>query len=236
MATEWNRLKREVKNNFTSANVRKGITNLTNGVVEVFNSLVIQPGAKFISKYSNNADAVVIGQHELGGDTVEGVSIRRADGSLAFWTYGSSFVSIWDRQGNIVLSDDAQSGNGVARPWLEYRTIRTAELTTPPDVTTSATFVSHYTTSGYRQHPKIQVEVATYATSSSTLEIEIYNPGTSTSLATSGTVSGGQIITITATHDDIDFGDFFKYDLRVRRISGAGNVGFTPLVTTARQS
>lgn len=58
------------------------------------------------------------------GTHQQGQLLRRQDGSLAFSVFASQgsgvnqFAALWDASGNIILSDDAASGSGLARPYL----------------------------------------------------------------------------------------------------------------------
>src|SRR5689334_542238 len=132
MAGEWQKLKRDVKQTFSSANFKKGIERLSTTIAEIFTGLTVNPGAFFRSIYANGIDSLFIGRHDDGdGNDVEGMYISRPNGSLVFWTFGNSagqdgFWAFYDMAGNIILSADVVSGQGLARPWLPYTFVRTA--------------------------------------------------------------------------------------------------------------
>lgn len=242
MASEWQKLRRDVKNNFTSANVRKGIQVFGKGLIDIFIGLVLHPGAYLRSLYTNGNESVFIGTHEVAGQEVEGVIIRRPSGALSFWSYGTtaqdSFWSFWDRQGNIVLSDDADSGTGLARPWLTYNTVRTSTLNNPPDTTTSTTFVAHHTISGWMQHPKISAYLYVVSTTSpftDNAQVQLRDPTSGAVIAQSGSINNNYTI-LEGVHPNFMFGGFFRYDLEIRRTSGSGSVGVTPLAVVGRQT
>lgn len=243
MATEWQKMKRDVKGAFTSGNSRKGFQSLGKGLVDIFIGLVLHPGSYLSSLYSNGQESLFIGQHNVAGQDVEGLIIRRPNGSLTFWAYGSTvtgdaFWSFWDKSGNIVFSDDAASGTGLARPWIPYNTFRTSLLQTPQDVTSSTSYVTHQTVVGYMQHPRIQINAYLASATSpftDTSQIRLVNPTGGAILATSSAVAN-DYVWITANHPDFEFGKWFKYDIQIRRVSGSGSVGFTVLTTNGVQT
>src|SRR5689334_6620819 len=58
------------------------------------------------------------------GSGYRGTVINRAGGSTAFAIYGtgsgslSGFVGLYDRSGNYIVTDDAASSRGLARPYI----------------------------------------------------------------------------------------------------------------------
>lgn len=70
---------------------------------------------------SAGVEIVYIGPSATAGHQT--FAFRRSDGSPVFTiqldvTSGTDFWALWDRSGQIVVSDDVQSGHGLARPWL----------------------------------------------------------------------------------------------------------------------
>lgn len=92
--------------------------------------------------------------------------LRRADGTLALAMYDPApgfggfqqFLALLDRAGNVILSDDTDSGQGLARPYIPgsfYRT-RFADMSV---ATTSASFETMWGATLYKQHPQLVVGV-----------------------------------------------------------------------------
>lgn len=231
MANEWQKLRREIKNTFSSANARRALDRISQGTIDVFNGIILHAGTYFKSLYQNSNEAVYIGRHTLAGEDVEGVIIRRPNGSLVFWAYGKpnedSFWSWWDKTGNIVVSDDAQSGQGIARPWLSYHHTVYSNFSTPPTLTSSSTYAPHYVISGYMQHPKVKLSVFTYAPSSGTVQVRLRDATSGTVIAESSIVGNSTWIDLVGNHPNYTFGAWFKYDLEVRMVSGVSPSGAT---------
>lgn len=90
----------------TSATIEKGGLTLLNDA--------------FIRMVDDNDDEIVyIGPDDQGKQII---SIRREGGSWVLYTYtavgGLQFWALTDNLGRIIVSDDAESGTGLARPWL----------------------------------------------------------------------------------------------------------------------
>jgi hypothetical protein len=119
--------------------------------------------------------------------------LYRADGSLALSMYDpdptvtgyQQFLAVWDRGGSVVLSDDTNSGQGMARPYLSGG-FEPARFTDFAYSTTSATFetVAHqYVT---KQQPRLQVRVqASMDTAATTGEVRVLVDGTQLGSTTS---------------------------------------------------
>jgi hypothetical protein len=239
--TEWMKLRKDVKNAFTSANSRVPYQKIAAGVLKISNSLQVLAGAFMRFSYIDQTDGIYMGSNIMfTGEATEGIYIRRNNGSTAFTSltrvsdhYG--FTGIWDKGGQIVLSDDANSG-GLARPWIPHTFATTTELTVPPSTrqTASTTDVTLVNTITYLQHPRMVMWAYVYIqTGGSTAEVKVKDVTAGTTLWT-GTSSGGYI---NPTFDiPGDFGDSHQIDITVRRASGSNNVGITVLSLHGRQS
>ena len=241
MSSEWNQMKRDVKNAFTSANLRTGMAKIGAKVIEITGSLIMNAGAMLAAKYTNNVNALWIGKSSYNGQEVGQIAMRRYDDTVCLQVFGgeneAGFFSIQDRNGSIIVSDDGVTGQGLARPWLPYEYVRTSALTNPVDKSTSTTFAPHHTTFGYQQHPRITVFGFLWMAAGDSGEVRIFAPGSSVVVATSGVVTGSKWVTLEGPHDGYVFGDFFQYDIEVRRSAGAGTgVGFTPVMIYGKQS
>lgn len=238
IATEWNKLQRDVKNAFTSANARKRMERIGTRVIEITGSLIMNAGAMLAAKYANGVNALWVGQAQYEGTTVGQVAVRRYDGSTAMQVFGGEgvpgYFSIQDREGNIIMSDDGATAKGLARPWLPYHFVDYTEIATPVHTTTSTGFAKHHAIFGQSQHPKITMMGYVAASGSDTAEVRIVDSGSGEIIATSGAVAGW--VTLTANHPNYLFGQDFWYDIEVRRVAGTAPVGFTPVRVYGRQT
>lgn len=240
MASEWNKLRRDVKNAFTSANLRTGMAKIGARVIEITGTLALNAGATLVARYTNGRSALWIGQSLFNGTPVGQLIIRRFDGSTALQVFGGTgepgYFSIHDRTGNIIMSDDAGSSIGLARPWLPYHTVDYWHITQPVHTSNNSTFAKHHAVMGQAQHPKITI----FGYMSSTVgtdvsEVRLVDNGNGNVLATASS-TGSNWVTLTANHPDYEFGRDFWYDIEVRRVSGSGNVGYTPTRAYGRQT
>lgn len=243
MASEWNQVKRDVKNAFTSANLRTGMAKIGAKVIEVTGQLALNAGATLISRYANNNVSMLVGKHTSGDRDIQGFYFRRPDGTLAMWAWGDEdnegFLSIYDKQGHTIFGDDGASGQGLARPYIPYNVVRTSDLITAPTVNTTTTFQGHVTVAGYSQHPKIHLRCYLYVTGNDVAQVRLYDPDTSTAMFTSGNIAAtdNPFLDILVPHTEYGFGEYFKYDVEARRVSGTGaGVGVSVLITEGRQS
>lgn len=140
---------------------------------------------RMLSKAVNGVTQFYLGPSGavLGDGSVQQIlSVRRADGTrvLLLWDAFpaadgtlNQALSWIDRGGNIVISDDTDSGQGIARPYLPaafYRK-RYADLTVS---TTSTTFETLWEARIYKQQPRLEVGArATMETSGDTGETRV---------------------------------------------------------------
>lgn len=240
MASEFNRLRKDVKNAFTSANLRTGMAKIGAKTIEITGELILNAGAALRAQYVNGVNAFSVAQGYYNSHPISQVAIKRFDGSMVFQVFGgeleSGYFSIQDRLGNIIISDDGVTGAGLARPWLPYHWVRTADITSPKDLSTSTTFAAHHTTMGEVQHPKIRITGYVVCNGSDVAEVRLRDPGSGTVIWTSGNVTSGWLVK-EGNHPNYNFADDFQYDIEVRRVSGTSTgVGFTPVYIYGRQS
>lgn len=241
LASEWNRLRRDVKGAFTSANLRTGMAKIGAKVIEITGQLILNAGAKLIAKYDNNVDAFLVDQAFLDGQPVGRVMIQRYDGTRLFEVFGGptepGFFYFKDRNANIIFSDDAVSEVGLARPWIPYNVTRTKLFGLPDDLITSSTYTAVQTIHGQMQHPKMKFIYWPYILGSDVAQYRLRNPDTGTVLYESANLPASAVgQNVTASHENYVFGNDFKYDLEVRRVSGTGSVGATISYAMGRQS
>lgn len=239
MASEWNQLKRDVKNAFTSSNLRTGMAKIGAKAIEITGSLMLNAGATLVSRYDNGVSALRVGPAVYNGLPVGQVIVKRFDGSTAMQVFGgqgvAGFFSIHDKDGNILFSDDSASGQGIGRPWLPYTWQRYYHLTSPVDLSTSTSFATHHVIFGQQQHPRIQIMGYVQCNGSDLAEVRLYSNG-GTLIDTTGTVGTGWVY-LEGPHEDYEFAKEFSYNIDVRRVSGTSTgVGFTIVKAEGRQT
>lgn len=123
--------------------------------------LLIQ-GGQLRAQSSTGVEQLYVGPISYAGVPAgTGWIVRRYTGSPVLTLEGSDperqFLAIRDGQGNIVFSDDAVSGQGLARPWLPV-TWAGSDYTQWPG-TTSGSFASVLETALPRQQPQIFMRI-----------------------------------------------------------------------------
>lgn len=242
MATEWAKLKRDIKSTFTSANSKPAYQKIAASLLNVASGLVVLAGAYFRFVYNNGNTGMYMGAFEVGGEPSEGMVVYKASGNAAFLSYsrvsdGTGFTGIYDGEGNIVVSDDALNGAGLATPWIPLTFAPTAELTAPPSnrVTSSTSDTVIYSAYIPLQHPKLRLNAyIDIVVGGSTVNYKVKNVATGVTLL-SGTTSGGYI-TDDFEIDELNYCANHQLDITIRRASGSGDVGITVLSLTGRQS
>jgi hypothetical protein len=237
MGTEWQDMKRNVKNLFTSANYRRALQQIGATGLKVYKSLEMQAGSFMSFKYENGSIGMWLGRHTTGSEDVDGMFIRRADGSIAFWIHSHTvgdggFTAIYDKNQNIIFSDDGDSGQGIARPWIPYSFVNSTELTSPPAARqTSATTDTALVTAQINvQHPRLRMLAYVLNPGSGTNEVKVKNNTTGETLY-SQTYAGLNpgFVDVTMDIGSSNWADMIIVDVTCRRSAGAGAVGITVL-------
>lgn len=175
-----------------------------------------------------------------------GMILWREDGSIALALYDpdpdpggpgdyKQFLAIYDRAGNIVQSDDTDSGQGLARPFIGGGFAR-ARFADWGVSTTSGTFETLWETRLYKQQPRLEVGYrASMDTAATTGEVRVLVDGVqlgatsseafaiSTRIAGPGAIAGGHM-------------QFVTVAIQARRTSASGALRVEPLYWTGRQS
>lgn len=164
------------------------------------------------------------------GSYQPGMIVRRNDGTIALQLYDpipsagdyNQFLAWRDRVGNIVVSDDTDSGTGLARPYVPIGMQR-ANMAEMPK-TASASFVDLELGDFYRQHPKaIALVNAGCDASGTTGEVQVLvddQPvGSPISLAFAVGVNVVGPFAVPGTHMSSH-----RIKVQARRTAGTGNV------------
>jgi hypothetical protein len=155
-------------------------------------------------------------------------SLRRDDGTAAIelGTTGSGdqFWAGWDRAANVVLSDDAAAGQGLARPWLPHPVINV--LSTEIPTTSSATYIAMQSSGQViKQQPYAELEALVLSTGGGIGNARFTCNGSpigSVMPVTSGLFAWQAIQTVALPGN---YNDRVRLELEVQRTNGAGAVG-----------
>lgn len=235
--TEWLKMKQDVKQAFTSANSRVPYQKFAAGIMKVSSSLEVLAGAFIKLLWSNGNDGAFFGRFSLGGQDQDGMILYDRDNGFALTSFsrvsdGYGYTAIYDKQGNIVVSNDAGSGEGLARPWIAYGFGNTSELVSPPTSRQNSTATDAAVVSALIpvQHPYLNLRAYVYNPGGGTNEVKVKDITHGTTLFTktyAGTNYG--FITETFALSSASFGDDVQLDVTIRRSAGSGAVGITVL-------
>lgn len=164
----------------------------------------------------------------LGAQNKYFLSIRRDDGTVAIeigtTAGGDQFWAGWDRAQNIVLSDDATAGQGLARPWLAPPVVPV--LSTAIPTTNSASYISLQSTGQViKQQPYVELEVLVLSTGGGIGNVRFTCNGSP--IGTVIPVTSGLFAWQTIQTEALpgNYNDRVRLELQAQRTNGAGAVG-----------
>lgn len=174
------------------------------------------------------------------GTPQRGWSIRRADGTYALAMYDAfpgdgspatyrQALNWYDRVGNVVLADDTDGGQGLARPYLPWQWTSSKDDVTVPAATALNTWLETHTLAGPRQHPKMVVGLSATAPSGTNGQVQVVAGSTVLAGPTSFTGAGGgaqpsYVFTLPAgSHLDLTY-----LAIQGRRTAGSGAITIRP--------
>lgn len=184
---------------------------------------------------SNGTVVAMIGNlAEVAGEGQQGFWLGRPglSTSQAISVFGTGeggdlgFVGLWDRAGVYIVTDDAESGQGLARPYLS---MTMGDFLTVPPTITSGTFVDVAVGLAAIHHPVLVANVLVYSSTGVTTG--------EAQLAINGTPVGTPISIAGGEFGSRDIGPFElgparpAYDqlvgisVQARRTAGAGQIG-----------
>lgn len=177
------------------------------------------------------------------GSAQQGWIVRREDGSTALALYDPDpasggffqFLALYDRAGNIVMSDDTDSGQGLARPYVPgtFHRTRYADFSVS---TVSGTWETLWDTYLPKQHPRLAVGYrASMDTSGTSGEVRVM-VGTTQVGAT--TAEGFAITTRDIGPAPVPGGhmETLRVEIQARRLSTSGALRVEPLYVRGVQS
>lgn len=179
-----------------------------------------------------NGDLVVklgsLGFNYDDGTPQQGAELRYEDGTAALTVWNPNAHSVADRQyvglwngGNLIVSSDANSGFGLARPWLPIAFQR-ADVASWAQ-TTSAAYVGLVEAWTHQQHPWFEARIAVTGNVGTTGDARVTVDG----------VAVGDPVLFDGTNASVQvrsarvvgaFGQQRQVMLEVRRLTGAGSV------------
>lgn len=166
------------------------------------------------------------------------LTIRRDDGTVAFeigtTLSGAQFWSNWDRAGNIVASDDAVSGNGLARPWLSIPAVNVLSTSIP--MSNSASYISTQS-SGWvlGQQPYLELQCLLRSDSGGAGNARYTVNGSPVGSTMSIGAGAFSWQAAQAIANPVGYNAYMRVELQVQLTNGVGSVGGV-LVATQRQS
>lgn len=225
MAGEWQKTQRDIKNLFTSANVRKALTQVSTGALDILGTLNILPGGRLNAQYSNGNSAMYIGPVSDGNAQGEGVILRRGDGSEVLYLEGfsdeDSTFRITDKNEAIILADD--ENGGLAHPYIPHPFSTVVNM--PSNSTGS--FVTVQKTWIQKQHNRIHLSIE-YDITATTGEINIVVEGGSadgTVLALANLPTGSGTEEIGPVDLPGEYLETYYILVQTRVDTGSGDVG-----------
>lgn len=199
-------------------------------------------GGSLRLKRQDGTEQVHIGPIFYGGEEAGiGWIFRRFNGSQVFTLEGTNpdnqFIAVRDEAGNIIFSDDATAGQGLATPYIPGGTFES--MSVPTDATSGTTFVGVQKAIWRKQHPRIRFWTLWNVTST-TAEIQwkiVTGPdagtviGGPTTIGTGFSFGGQGPFTVPGAHLSE-----FEIDVEIRVASGAGSVAVRTLHAIGMQS
>lgn len=170
---------------------------------------------------------------------------RGINGNSAFYlggnqVSGNQFWRLCDNELNDIITDDAQSGQGLARPYLPYPTIDALSASnTPQATTTSTTFALGGLVRGFKQHPVIDLQYIITTPAGVSAEVQLVDSSPTTDVIIAGpNTHGPSSFTYGRLQGPIDGAHMRELDitLQYRVSSGAGTIGISTTFAYGRQS
>lgn len=167
-----------------------------------------------------------LGQDAASGEDVRGTAIHRPTGEyvMATWSGVSGdvggFWALYDKAGNIVVSDDAVSGQGIGRPYLGAAAFAPTDGSKWPTVV-SATWTTQWLGMLIKQQPQLQLYVWTQTDTGTSGDVR-WTTGTDT-VAQSVASGENTIRTLTGPVSGAHL-DQLEISVDMRRTSGGGRM------------
>lgn len=230
----WPKIQKMIDDSIAKV-LRAGL--LQNASISGLPGLTVSPGSKILVRHPNGDPLMLMGAYDLksafnmpDGSCQPMALIWRADGSLALGMYDPNpadgfqqFLAMFDRNGNIIVSDDTNSGFGLARPHLAHAFYpsRAQDFLK----STAASWETVWRARVEKQQPQIYGECwGATDTSGTTGQVRLMVNGVqlgATQNAVAGTVMQFQFGPAVVAGN---FGDTLNVELQAQRTAGTGNV------------
>lgn len=226
----------EVARPLEAATVERGGVTVTKGgsirVVDVDGTVIAVIGA------------LPAAYNRIDGSSQPGVIFYREDGSKAAFLgdlnplvppYKQSF-QMMDRAGNVWAADDTNGGQGVALPYLSMGPAQSNAA--PTDTTTSATFTTVQTWTGYWMSPRLFSQIIVRASDGTTAGEARITDANGVQIGSTVTIAAGAFAFANIGPAAIPgtFGTGISLNYQVRRTAGAGTIGLTCISAIGVQS
>ncbi|MEU5965959.1 hypothetical protein ABZ777_32540 [Micromonospora parva] len=176
---------------------------------------------------ADGAEIIRIGKVPGFSGEVPGLTATRAPsagGSVAL-SLRDGIYAVWDRVGNVAMSTDEVSGQGLATPWIPLTARPSTDYTSPPVSTTSTSFASQWTVSGDKQHPRVKAVVLVQADAATAGEIRLRDPVSGVVIAAAQAIPAAEFASHTLVGSVAgDHTTRCQVDVEVRRTSGSGAI------------
>ncbi|WFE45004.1 hypothetical protein [Verrucosispora sp. WMMD1129] len=189
---------------------------------------------------TRDTDGNVLSRQGQLAEGWRGTWIGRAGGGVAFFVGGEGadegFVGIYDRAGQYIVSDDAASERGLARPYIP---IQTGEVTVPTATTASATFVDMAAGTMPVQHPVLHAHLLIRSDDGSTTgEVRMTLDGEQVGEVLEVAASQYAFATLgpAALPGVYPYGALRTVAVQARRTAGSGNIGVRVLTILGLES
>lgn len=223
----WERVRKiaaeEVAKSYRSAPLKN--SSISNG------DLTIKGGA-FRAQSPAGVDTFYVGPYgpnDPDGNYQPGMIVKRNDGTAALVLWDPlpnsngyrQFLGWYDRTNHAIITDDTDSGQGLARPYLSGVGYLAQPRYWPG--TQSASYEVLWRARHPKQHPKLYVQAwGTCDTAGTTGELQVMVNGIQLGATQSLNSSTVQEFVFGPTNVLGDFGEYLNIELQVRRTAGTG--------------
>lgn len=180
-----------------------------------------------------------VGDILYDGAVVSGIATYRHDGSMQRIEWdtpgGGGHWAMFDEAGNIVVTEDSDSGQGLGRPWIPLHATPMSAITTPTQSTVSGTFAALWRVHGVKQHPRVTVQVFTKLDVGTTGEMRLAVAGVAVG-EVRALQSGDNSYHLLDSTVDGAHTDGVQVDVEARRVAGAGTVRIEVVSVVGRES
>lgn len=228
--------------------IRAGLLNSSS--ISGGQGLRVGAGSKMVVQHPDGKTLLLVGIYDVNHtlDLTDGsyqptYMLRRQDGSMAMSLYDplpgsggyNQFLAWWDRTGHVIISDDTDSGQGLARPYLSGVGYPAQPRHWPS--TASGSYEVLYRARYAKQHPRLCVQAwGTTDTAGTTGQMQVMVNGVQLGATQSLNSTSVTEFVFGPTAVDGTFGQYLNVELQAQRTAGTGNVQCCFSLVEGRQS